>query len=143
LAERFDGIKAFLRDCVRRMSANGSVCNRPGVISGPRNHRGKYGTNNAPERLARGAGLPGLNNEDFVRRDEIERRSNLLVEQIGVDMIRVETRDLVGERIVLGLDGSECLLSGVQLLSDVSPSTQTPIALKGVIDKIRGERRSK
>ena len=125
------------------MSANGSVCNRPGVISGPRNRRGKYGTNYEPDRLASGARLPGWNDEDFVRRDKIERRSDLLVEQIGVDMISVETGNLVRERVVLGLDRGECLLSSMQLLSDVSPSTQTSIALKGVIDKIRGERRSK
>jgi len=118
------------------MSANGSVCNRPGVNSVPRNRRGKNRTNNAPKRLASGVGLPGLDNEDFGRRDEIKRRSDLLVEQVGVDMIRVETGDLVGERVVLGLHSGECLLSGMQLLSDVSPSTQTPIALKGVVDKI-------
>jgi len=118
------------------MSANGSVCNRPGVNSVPRNRRGKNRTNYEPDRLASGARLPGWNDEDFVRRDKIERRSDLLVEQIGVDMIRVETGNLVRERVVLGLDRGECLLSSMQLLSDVSPSTQTPIALKGVVDKI-------
>jgi hypothetical protein len=121
------------------MSANDAVCNRPGGISERHNRNDKLHLNQTPDWLAR---LTRLNDHDFVWRDQIEVRANLLIEQIGIDMMGIETGDLVGKRVMLGLDRRQRVLRGVQLLGDLAPGPQTAIALDHVVGKIGSERRS-
>src|SRR5579872_1923307 len=82
--------------------------------------------------------LAGFQDNNFVGCDEIECRADLLIEQIRVDMRRIETRDLMRQRVALDLGRGQILLREKQLLGDFAAGTQPPVALKGVVDEIRG-----
>src|SRR6185437_449741 len=80
----------------------------------------------------------GTHDDNLVRRDEIKVRTDLLIEQIRIDMRRFEAGYLVQQRVALGFGRCQDFPGGAQLLGNLMPGLQAAVALDRVVDEIRG-----
>src|ERR1700733_1036505 len=70
-----------------------------------------------------------LQDDDFVRTGEIERRPRLLVEHVAVEMLGTQQRDAPIERLALAVELRQLGLGELHVLGQALPGKQPALAL--------------
>ena len=86
------------------------------------------------------AAVPGLHDDDLGRGDQVQRRPNLFVEQIGIDVFRPQIGHLEVERRALRPNLLEFGGLLADFLGQANPGQQAVVSLYQMVDKIPGQR---
>ena len=81
-----------------------------------------------------------MHDDDLARRDQVQRRADLFVEQIGIDVFRPQIGHLQVERRALRPDLLEFCVLLADLLAQANPGQQAVVSLHQMVDKIPGQR---
>ena len=81
---------------------------------------------------ARLTGGRGLHNDNLIRRDQVQGRANPFVEQVGIEMIGLQVRDLQIERLALRTNCFEIGIFGADLTRQAQPPEQPLLAFDQV-----------
>src|SRR5712664_2854912 len=79
------------------------------------------------------ARLDGVENDDLVRTDEVQRGAGPLIEHVAGEMLRAQQRDPAVERFALAIEFGEPGLRQLGLLGEAKPGEQTALPLDEMV----------